>query len=422
MTFMLPVNVLTKPKMIEKKLNEYLRSLVLQRLEKLHTGQIKLHDLTSGETLHVGASGQLVEITVHDLRFYRAIALNGDIGAGQAWAEGWWSSDNLKQTLILLLQNANVLVPQTKGAALVAEKIQKIRHMRNANTVEQAKRNIAAHYDLGNDFYTKWLDERMLYSSAVYPSDQSTLAEGQYEKIDRICRKLNLQKGQTVLEIGSGWGGFAIHAASQYGVSVHTITVSEEQYKYCISAVEKANLQSQVSVELKDYRDLKGQYDAVVSIEMIEAVGHEYLDSYFEIIANNLKPTGQALIQAITAHDQNYQMYLNRSDFIRHYIFPGGSLPSIGAIQQSLTHKTDMQITHLEDIATHYARTLDHWYENLLKNKSELPAKNQQAWFFKLWEFYLQSCSALFSQRSIGTVQILMAKPEHIAPTVINLK
>lgn len=400
------------PRYTGSHVDRVIRNHIFKKLAALEHGCLQLIDHTTGQEIFFGANNSNpICIEVHDARFYRAIALNADIGAGQAWADGWWHTADLKAALQLLLQNAHLWAVGNQALSALSQPLFRLRHWARRNSVQQAKKNIAAHYDLGNEFYAQWLDKRMLYSSGIYLQDTTTLEEAQLEKIDRICRKLELRPGQTVLEIGSGWGGFAIHAAQHYGVAVTTITISTAQYHYCQQAIARAGVEALVKPQLLDYRKIKGQFDAIVSIEMIEAVGHNYLPSYFHQINSNLKPNGKALIQAITAHDQNYQDYLQKSDFIREYIFPGGSLPSLGAIQTHLTQHTDMQITHLEDIAQHYARTLDDWYQNLLSKREDLPAQNRQTWFFRIWEFYLQSCSALFTERKIGTMQILMVKP-----------
>lgn len=403
-------------------INSFCRREMLKRLQGLHTGGLRLHDVESGRSHQFGDRHEAVAITVSNPDFYRAVALEGDIGAGRAWAEGWWHTTDLKQALRTLINNDDLFESSGGVAGYVSSQYHRFKHYGRRNTEANAKRNIAAHYDLGNDFYNQWLDSRMLYSSGIYLNKNDSLETAQLEKIDRICRKLQLQPGQHVLEIGSGWGGFAIHAARQYDVRVTTITISQAQYDYCCAKVAEYGLQEKVKPLLLDYRKLQGQYDAVVSIEMIEAVGHEYLDSYFAVINRVLKPDGKALVQAITAHDQNYAAYLAKSDFIREYIFPGGSLPSIGAMVSSSSKTGDMQVTHLEDIAWHYSKTLDDWFKRLNENKANLPEVNQNPWFLRLWQFYLECCSALFSERRIGTVQMMLAKQGNAQATPLNLE
>ncbi len=264
----------------------------------------------------------------------------------------------------------------------------------------------------------------MFYSSGIFPRPDSTLEQAQVEKADRICRKLRLQPGQTLLEIGAGWGGFAIHAARNYGVRVTTTTISREQHDYAARAISEAGMEDRIELLLRDYRDLDGRYDAIVSIEMIEAVGHQYLDTYFGKIGDLLNDDGQVLIQSITSPDHSYQDYLRDTDFIRHFIFPGGSLPSLTALHQSFSRTSDLRLFHLEDIGPHYARTLRLWRERFAGAADQLPPTNREPWFRRLWDFYLSACEALFLERLCGCAQLHLvkplARPEPVLPDLEN--
>ncbi|MDH5499845.1 MAG: cyclopropane-fatty-acyl-phospholipid synthase family protein, partial [Gammaproteobacteria bacterium] len=275
-----------------------------------------------------------------------------------------------------------------------------------------SRKNISAHYDLGNEFFSLWLDETMMYSSAVFERSDMTLQEASVAKLERICRKLQLSSEDHVLEIGTGWGGFAIHAASQYGCRVTTTTISREQFEHATRRVAEAGLQDRITLLLRDYRDLEGRYDKLVSIEMIEAVGHEFLDSYFEKCAALLKPDGMMLLQAITIADQRYESALKSVDFIQRYIFPGGFLPSVTAMLRSITHSSDMRLYHLEDIGSHYAKTLFSWRMAFFRQIKKIRDMGYPDSFLRMWEYYYCYCEGAFIERAIGNVQMLLVRPD----------
>lgn len=409
------MNSTVEPPMTVKTswLDKFCRERFLEQLKKVTWGTLEfiMHD----QTLSFGSSNPAepkAVVTVHNDKFFTAVALKKDIGAGEAFADGQFSVDSLTTLIRILLHNGDAL-DEIEGSRLsvMANSMHRLVHRLNHNTKKGSKKNISAHYDLGNDFFEKWLDSRMMYSAGVYLDGDSTLEDAQLEKIDRICRKLQLQPGQTLVEIGSGWGGFAIHAARKYGVHVTTTTISQEQYDYAQAAVDAAGMQDKVTILLEDYRDLEGQYDALVSIEMIEAVGDKFLDSYFKQVNDLLKPDGQAVIQAILMRDDRYKDYVKETDFIRHHIFPGGCLPSMQRIHNALAEHTSLKLHHLEDIGPHYARTLDDWHQRMHERRAELPMQNQDPWFFRMWEFYLCCCSALFAEQRIGVSQLHYIKP-----------
>ena len=289
--------------------------------------------------------------------------------------------------------------------------LHKILHWFNRNTRQGSRRNIEAHYDLGNELFEQFLDPSMMYSSAYYQTPTMPLETAAIAKLDRICLKLDLTPEDHVLEIGTGWGGFAIHAASHYGCRVTTTTISRQQYELACQRVTQAGLQDRVTVLLDDYRDLQGQFDKLVSIEMIEAVGHQYLSTYFSKCSRLLKPNGMMLLQAITIADQQYNSALREVDFIKRYIFPGGFLPSIAVMTNSIAKDTDMKLFHLEDIGLHYAMTLRDWHLRFFANLDKIKTLGYSDTFVRMWDFYLCYCQGAFLERAIGTVQMLLVKP-----------
>jgi cyclopropane-fatty-acyl-phospholipid synthase len=324
---------------------------------------------------------------------------------------GHWSCDDLTGMIRLLLQNRAVLDGMDGGLARLTVPLQKLFHWVNRNTRAGSRRNIAAHYDLGNDFFSLWLDPTMMYSSAIFEQPDASLYQASVAKLDRICRKLDLKPGDHVVEIGTGWGGFALHAAANYGCEVTTTTISREQFELASRRVAEAGLDQRVHLLLEDYRDLDGRYDKLVSIEMIEAVGHQYLDTYFEQCSRLLKDDGAMLLQAITIQDQRYSKALKTIDFIKRYIFPGSFIPSVSAISDSVARSTDMKIFHLEDIGPHYATTLRRWRERFFDRIEEVSALGYPEEFIRMWEFYLCYCEGGFLERAIGDVQVMLTKP-----------
>ena len=286
-------------------------------------------------------------------------------------------------------------------------------HSFNANTRDGSRKNISAHYDLGNEFFELFLDPTMMYSAAMYPGKEATLEQAAVHKLDRMCQKLELGPGDHLLEIGTGWGGMAIHAAKHYGCHVTTTTISKEQFDYAKARVEAEGLSDQITLLLEDYRDLSGQYDKLVSIEMIEAVGHEYYDSYFSKCSELLKPEGLMAIQAITIADQRYDYARKSVDFIQRYIFPGGCLPSNAIIADKVANKTDMQIVNIEDITEHYADTLQDWRQRFFDQLEAVRKQGFDDVFCRMWDFYLAYCEGGFRERAISTGQFVMAKPSY---------
>ena len=358
-----------------------------------------------------------VSLRVHDARFYRSIALGGSMGAGESYIDGAWSCSDL--TALVQLFCRNVEASNALGGLFnaIIDRVRRCGHLLNRNTKRGSRKNIAAHYDLSNQFYELFLDETMTYSSGVFNSDQDTMKDASIEKYDRLCQKLDLNENDHLLEIGTGWGGFSIHAAKHYGCRVTTTTISGEQHAYARDRmISEGLLGDRIELLQQDYRDLKGQYDKIVSIEMIEAVGHEYLPSYFRQCSQLLKPDGLFAIQAITIPDQRYDAYRRSVDFIQKYVFPGGFLPSVGAMANTVGRYTDLHWIHLEDFAEHYAKTLQCWRERLFENVDEVRKLGMSDAFLRLWEFYLCYCEGGFREKQIGVAQILMQKPGNRRP------
>ena len=401
------------------KLGESLaKRLVLKTMERIERGRLTIED--GGETYCFGQSVEdadiVAHIQVHHQATYRTVLTNGTIGAGEAYMLEGWSSPDLLKVVRLMVKNLPMLNRMNKKRAWGHQMASKIFHWLKANTVSGSKKNIAAHYDLGNDFYKLWLDDTMMYSSAIFPSPDSSLYDASVFKLDKLCRDLQLKPQDHLLEIGTGWGGLAIYAAQNYGCRVTTTTISEEQYQLAKQRVKTLGLADKITVLKKDYRKLTGKYDKLVSVEMVEAVGRKYFQSYFTQCNNLLKSDGLMSIQAITIADQRYEQSSKTVDYIQRYIFPGGCLPSNEVLAKCVSQYTDMQITQLDDITPHYATTLAKWRENFHSNLDQVKAQGFDDVFCRMWEYYLVYCEGGFRERSIGTVQMTMAKPDYRFP------
>ena len=371
-----------------------------------------IHD--GGQRREFGRSGEgslAANIEIRDPRFYRHLFFGGSLGAAEAYIRGYWTCDDLVSLVRIFCRNAAVSTGMERGPARILSTLSRIAHWLRRNTSSGSRRNIAAHYDLGNDFFSLFLDETMAYSCAIFPQAESTLHVASTAKFDRICQKLALTAEDHLLEIGTGWGGFALHAAREYGCRVTTTTISRKQYEYSRQQVAAAGIADRVTVLCEDYRALTGSFDKLVSIEMIEAVGHQYFDTYFRICSQRLKPHGMMLLQAIVIPDQRYERYRRSVDFIQRYIFPGGCLPSVGAICHSAGRKTDFRLFNLEDITPHYAETLALWRQRFRANLDQVRSLGFSEEFIRTWEFYFCYCEGAFRERAIGDVQILLTKP-----------
>lgn len=399
-----------------------LRSAVLRQLQQLRHGQLRLID--QGETRVFGDphSNLHGEIEVTDPALWGLVAGNGSIGAGEAYIHGYWRTPDLTAVVRVFVSNLDVLDGMERGLALLGRPLLKGLHWLNRNTRRGSQKNIAAHYDLGNQLFEQFLDPTMMYSAAMFPHDGASLEHAQLHKLERICQKLALKPEDHLLEIGTGWGSMALYAATHYGCRVTTTTLSREQYAYTEQRIREQGLQDRITLLLCDYRDLTGQYDKLVSIEMIEAVGHRFLPTYFDKCSRLLKDDGLMLLQAITIRDQRYEQARRSVDFIQRYIFPGGALPSVHKMLDIVSRQTDMNLHHLEDFGLHYARTLRHWHDNLKEARPALQQLGYDEHFYRLWEFYLCYCEGGFLERTIGTAQLLLAKPQaRPAPLLGNL-
>ena len=342
----------------------------------------------------------------------------GSLGTAEAYILGHWDSDHLVELMRLFCRDTTVSGNLESKVARLVRPVQRLTHRLRKNSRRGSRRNIAAHYDLGDDFFSLFLDETMAYSCGVFPYPQSTLREASLDKFDRVCRKLRLCDDDHVMEIGSGWGGFAVYAARNYGCRVTTTTISRRQYEFTLNRVKEEGLSDRITVLCEDYRNLVGKFDKLVSIEMIEAVGHEYFDAYFKACSELLKPDGMMLLQAITIPNQRFDRYRRSVDFIQRYVFPGGCLPSLGAICGALGRVTDMRPVHLEDITAHYAQTLSHWRRRFNENIDNVRELGFSDEFLRLWEFYFCYCEAGFRERMIGNMQLLLCKPECPCPEI----
>lgn len=357
-----------------------------------------------------------VVLEMLDSRAWPEVALYGALGSGEAYMRGWWHTDQLTDLVRLLLVDREVLDSLGTGLAKLAQPLLRGWHRLQKNSRAGARRNISAHYDLGDDLFRVFLDSTMCYSSGVFTTPETSLYDASVEKMDRLCRKLALSPSDHLLEIGTGWGALAVHAASKYGCRVTSVTISENQYGYARKLVSEASLTDRVSVRLQDYRDIEGTFSKVVSVEMIEAVGYDHLDTYFEQIESLLAHDGLAAIQAITIADQQFGQAVRTVDFIKRYIFPGGFLPSMTVMLDSLTRRTSMRLFHVEDIGFDYARTLELWRERFDARICDVTALGYSDIFARMWEYYLSYCEGGFRERAISTVQMVIAKPGNRTP------
>ena len=391
------------------------KKLVTKAFSSIETGQVILVDANERTVFGDPSSALKATIIVNDKAMYKAFALSGSVGAGEAYILGHWSCDNLTSFIEIFAINEKQLDEFEKKFAFFSNIAHRFNHIKNKNSESGSKKNIVAHYDLGNDLYESFLSKEMLYSSAVYPTKEATLEEAQQYKLKCICEQVELQKNDSVIEIGTGWGAFAIYAATHYDCHVTTTTISDEQHDYVANKISELGLESKITLLKLDYRQLKGKYDKLVSIEMIEAVGHEYLPSFFTQCGELLKDDGAMLIQAITIGDQRYKHYLKNSDFIQQYIFPGGCLPSLNEMSEQIKNNTDMVIHTVNDIGAHYARTLADWRSRFIKSWPDLDRSKFDERFYRLWLFYFAYCEGAFRARATSTVHLMARKPRFVS-------
>jgi cyclopropane-fatty-acyl-phospholipid synthase len=357
-----------------------------------------------------GAGAPAATVVIHDPRTWRML-LRGSRGLAESYARGYWTSPDLTALIRLAAVNAAKLDRLRAKATPLLWPIQRLRALAGRSTRRRRRRDIAAHYDLGNTLFSRMLDPTMSYSCALFDRPGMSLEEAQLAKLERVCEKLDLRRGDRVLEIGTGWGAFAVHAALTRGCHVTTTTLSREQYEYACEQVRLAGVSDRVTVLMDDYRDLRGRYDKLVSIEMIEAVGWRHMGTFFAKCSDLLAPDGAMLLQAITIDDRAYDVEKASRSFMSTYIFPGGCLPSIEVMARSVARRTDMQAVHLEDLTTHYVQTLRRWRRNFVEAAGELAAMGYDRRFRRLWMLYLAYCEAGFAERRICDVQLVLAKP-----------
>lgn len=388
-----------------------LRRQLLGQLSQLRHGGLLLTE--DGEQLPFGdAAAELqIRMDIVDPAFYRAIAIHGSVGAGEAYMDGLWRCDNLVGLVQLLVRNRDMLDGMESGLARLGGMAMRGWHALRRNTRDGSRRNIAAHYDLGNDFFGLFLSPDLMYSSAIWADEADTLDTASTRKLERICQKLDLKPTDRVIEIGTGWGGFALYAAQHFGCHITTTTISREQHALASERVTAAGLGDRVSLLLKDYRDLEGQYDKLVSIEMVEAIGAPYLEVYFEKVGSLLKPDGLALLQAITIEDHRYAQALASVDFIKRHVFPGSFIPSINSLVAAKTRSSNLALAQLDDFGHSYALTLKAWRERFMAHLPLVRAQGFDERFIRMWEFYLAYCEGGFRERSIGVAHLLLAKP-----------
>ena len=391
------------------------REAIFRLLSKLQVGSLTLHEGPCSH--HFGSIDKphepQAEVHIHSPAVYSQMLTGGSIGSGEAYMKGYWSSPDAMDVMRIFSANLVLLNKFDASQSVFVKLALKIAHRFNRNTYKGSQLNIAAHYDLGNEFFQLFLDPTMMYSSALFSDKSASLEVASETKLDELCQQLELKPGDHLLEIGTGWGGMAIHAAKNFGCRVTTTTISQEQYDFASARVREEGLEGQITLLCEDYRNLTGEYDKLVSVEMIEAVGHDFYQNYFRMCSGLLKPNGKMVIQAITMADQRYKEARDSVDFIKRYIFPGGCLPSVAVMAQHIARDTDMQIVHLRDITNDYAETLAHWRQRFLANLEAVRGMGFSEEFVRMWDFYLCYCEGGFRERVISTVQLAFAKPDY---------
>ena len=394
------------------RMTSFFKRILFKKLKGLKTGELTIIDGAKTHVFGIPKSELNASITVSSQEFYVFLGSGGTNGAAEAYTAGYWSADNLVGLIRLIIKNKKTMEGLESGFARLTNPITKIIHKLRQNTLKGSKSNILAHYDLSNDFYKLWLDSTMTYSSGIFLNKNSSMHEASIEKLDRICRKLKLDSNDHVLEIGTGWGSFAVHAVKNYGCKVTTTTISDSQFNYVANLISKEGLGDKITLLNKDYRELEGAFDKVVSIEMIEAVGSDYVPGFFEKASSLLKQNGLMALQGITYNDPDFDAYKNSVDFIRKYIFPGSCLISVAQVEYAIKKKTDLVKIDSEDITLDYARTLEIWRQDFEKVLPQVRDLGFSDPFIRIWIFYLVYCEAGFLENLIGDFQLIFAKPD----------
>jgi cyclopropane-fatty-acyl-phospholipid synthase len=393
-------------------------TLLFRVLNQLPKGQLRM-ELHDGQTVFFGSGNEVKALVrVKNPVFFTKCVLYGDIGFAESYLDGDWTTDsiaNIVSWFIINIDQNAVLAGKglRKYASNAFRFVNRIYHRSRKNTIEGSRKNISAHYDLGNDFYSLFLDKSMTYSSAIFQTPDQSLEEAQFEKYDRLCRTLSLKPEDKVLEIGSGWGGLALHAAKHYGCHVTTITISEEQYKFAKERIAAEGYADKIDIRIQDYRTLEGEFDKIISIEMLEAVGHEFLPVYFKKVNDLLKPDGSIALQVITSRDKRYKEFRNDVDFIQKHIFPGSQTPSIAAIHGAVSGVSDLNLFDAKDIGLDYAKTLRMWYDAFNKKLDDVKKLGMDDYFIRKWNYYLQYCEAAFQMRHITVMQLVYTRPNN---------
>lgn len=403
------------PSRSASRIEAYSRQAFLAVLTGLRGGSLAIEEPGTAPTV-LGDGGPRAILRVHHPSFWPAALLGGSVGVGEAYIEGLWGSDDLPGLIALFARNRDLSDRLDSGWASLTTPLRRLAHAWQRNSRQGARANIAAHYDLGNDFFAQVLDPTLSYSSCWYERPETTLAQAAIAKLDRVCRRLGLHAGQHLVEIGTGWGGLAIHAARHYGVRVTTTTISEAQRELAEERVAAAGLSDRIRILGEDYRDLPrvlagDPADRLVSIEMVEAIGHRQYQRYFEVIRSLLRPEGAALLQAITIPDHRFAKAAREVDFIKRWIFPGSCIPSLAALLQANARSGGLDLVHQEDFGLHYARTLADWRQRLLTNRSAIIEQGHSPAFIRQFEFYFAYCEGGFAERAIGVSHLLFARP-----------
>jgi cyclopropane-fatty-acyl-phospholipid synthase len=395
----------------QSMLHRLLKSQLLKKMDLLQHGTLTLHEKGEPRILGSDKTAQpFGNLHITNDSFYTKTALGGSVGAAESYMDGDWHSEQLVDVMRLLIRNRDLLDSMESGVASAANWLMKAAHQFRKNTKSGSRKNIAAHYDLGNALFELFLDSTLMYSSAVFEQPEWNLEQASERKLQLICEKLQLGPNDHLLEVGTGWGGMAIYAAKHYGCKVSTTTISKQQYDYAKARVEAEGLQDRVTLLFEDYRDLTGQFDKLVSIEMIEAIGHQFQDTYFKKCATLLKPGGMALIQAITIEDHRYQQALHSVDFIKRYIFPGSYIPCVSSMVSSAANAGHLRLINLQDIGDSYAKTIHHWRSRFNQQRSKIMALGYDVRFIRMWDYYFAYCEAGFIEQSISDVHLLFGK------------
>ena len=389
------------------------KKAMLKLLPTIKEGELSI-TLPEGETLCFGSFGHPLraELTIHDHRFFPRVLMGSDIGLGEGFMDGMWSCSDVTAFLRILVRNMDTATDSDLPLARIAHTLGHLLDRARHNTFAGSLRNIRKHYDLSNDFFSLFLDETFTYSAAIHRSDDGSLEEAQRRKMDHIMALGHIGPEDHVLEIGCGWGGFALEVVRKTGCRLTGITLSKEQHALATQRVTEAGLSDRITILLKDYRKMTGAFSRIVSVEMLEAVGHRYLGTFFEQCDRLLAPNGVAVIQVITVPDQQYDHYRNHEDWIQRYIFPGGHLPSLSALCEAMTKHSKLMVERLENIGPHYAETLRQWRERLFSKRSEMTALGYDEVFQRMWHFYFACCEAQFAERALANLQLVLTRPK----------